>query len=226
MNDVQEPRRTLALLPSCPSPQELYEQLITSPGWKYKSSMHDDYGPRDRCLVAILYVAELRVSEAIRLVKDQFERKPKDHCVLVKNILLSKRKKGKTAYREARLPLKGERACFTKLIMDYVETLKPEQRLFPFSLNQHIYTLKKTYTTRNGETKPFKSFQMAGANRAWNIVKAYYPDLTEHWLRAFGENYLYDHMDHDIMAVASEVQVDARTLQKYIKRQHEKYKPI
>ena len=42
------------------------------------------------------------------------------------------------------------------------------------------------------------------------------PAWTQHWLRAFGESYLYDSWDHDTVAVASQVKVDTRTVEKYL----------
>lgn len=80
-----------------------------------------------------------------------------------------------------------------------------------------------TYTLKNGTTKPLKSYQTVGTKRAWQIVNALLPDYAAHWLKAFGEDYLYDVRDHDLLAVADEVKVDARTLQQYLRKRHEKY---
>jgi len=215
-------RRTLSEIKYYPRPYEIYKDLMLSPGWKYKTKPKE-FLRRDRALVAILYAAELRVSEAIRLKKNQFENR-EDH-VFVKAIRLSKRKPGKVAYREARLPLTGERVKFTELILDYLDTLDNDQRLFPWSLKERIYILKRKYKTKDGEVKPYRSVQLVGTKRAWQIVNALLPNWTQHWLRAFGEDFLYDQFDHDILAVADEVKVDARTLQLYLRRRHEKYKP-
>lgn len=219
-------RKTLNDLPSSPTPKELYAALTTRPGWKYKSCLSAQLQQRDRALVALLYVAELRVSEAIRLTKDQFKQNTKAHEILVENIRLSKRKKGKAAMREARLPTRGERACFTKLIIEYMDTLQDKARLFPWSLTERVYDTGHTYTVKGGEVKPILSTQVMGTKRAWQIVNAYFPEYTEHWLRAFGEDYLYSNMNHDLMAVANEVGVDARTLQEYLKKQHKKYAAV
>lgn len=97
-------------------------------------------------------------------------------------------------YRDADLPLDGERAELTFLVQKYLETLQDEDRLYPF-----------------------------GAARAWQIVTAYLPESTNHWLRAYCETYLYDKWDHDLLAVSDYVKVDARTLQLYIRKRHEKY---
>jgi len=215
-------RRTLTEIQYYPRPYEIYKDLMMSPGWKYKTKP-EEFLRRDRALAAILYVGELRVSEAIRLKKNQFENR-EDH-IFVKAIRLSKRKPGKVAYREARLPLTGERAKFTELILDYLNTLDDDQRLFPWSLKERVYVLKRKYTTKDGQVKNYRSVQLVGTKRAWQIVNALLPNWTQHWLRAFGEDFLYDKFDHDILAVADEVKVDARTLQLYLRKRHEKYKP-
>jgi len=44
--------------------------------------------------------------------------------------------------------------------------------------------------------------------------------------RALGENFLYDAWDHDILAVSDYVKVNPRTLEKYIRRSYEKYRPV
>jgi integrase len=217
-----ESRKTLNDIDSYPTPQEIFNELMTSEGWPYKRSM-ERYLMRDRALVCIMYLAELRVSEAIRLTKDQF--KLRQDFILLDAIRLSKRKKGKIAYRTARLPLSGERAPFTEFLMDYLQTLGPDERLFPWSLVEREYDTGRTYTTKDGQVKPIKSFQTVGTKRAWHIVKALLPNITEHWLRAFGEDYLYDAMDHDQLAVADEVKVDPRTLAVYLRNRSRKYKP-
>ena len=187
--------------------------------WKFKY-----WGSRlrsARALVSLLYCGELRVSEALRLVKSQFS-KEKD-CIKIKNVLLSKRHPGALEYREVRLPLKGERSPFTELITTYLDQIAPEDRLFPWSLEVRKYHTKKFYKTRKGETKERLSHKMIGTSRAWWTVKSLLPDYTEHWLRLFGESYLYRVRDHDILAVADEVKVDARTLQGYLRSEHEKW---
>jgi len=231
-------RRVLMDIPSYPTPEELFKILMSSKGWDYKTNM-EKFLLRDRALVSILYVAELRISEALRLTKDQFENK--GDFIHVKSILLSKRKKGKVAYRDARLPLEGSRAVFTELIMSYLDTLADGQRLFPWSLETTRYPIKDSfYTTKAGERKQRYAHIMIGTKRAWQIINAFFPNLdpegkepktiethgiTQHWLRAFGEDYLYDAFDHDVYALADEVKVDPRTIDKYIRGRARRYKP-
>jgi len=84
--------------------------------------------------------------------------------------------------QEAFLPLEGERAALTQLVMDYLQLLKPQERLFNF-----------------------------GRTRALQITHSIL-GIPNHWLRAYGEDYLYENWDHDILAVADYVKVDPRTL--------------
>jgi integrase len=186
---------------------------------------------RDRALVSLLYVACLRVSEALRLTKAQFRTKDENGkplgYVKITQIKLSKRKPGSIKNREARLPLTGNRVCFTKLIMDYLETLEPSERLFPWSLRIRTFVIKKhPYRLRDGQTKDRMSVQMVGTKRAYQIVHVMLPAWTQHWLRAFGESYLYDSWDHDLIAVADQVKVDSRTVEKYLVHRSAQYKPV
>ena len=189
-------RKTLKAIPYYPTPKEIYDLLVQSKGWPYKRDA-ESYLKRDRALVAIVYLGGLRISEALRLRKNQFVRRK--GYVLVRAIKLSKsRVKGKprrVEYRDARLPLTGERADLTRLVLDYVETLKSnEAKLFGFD-----------------------------NARAWQVVTSLLPDFTCHWLRAFCEDYLYDVWDHDLLAVSDYVKVDPRTLELYLRKRHERY---
>ena len=190
-------RKTLRDIPYYPSPQQFYKMLMEAKGWPYKTNM-EYYRKRDRALAALLYLAGLRISEALRLTKKQFEVK-RDY-ILIKAIKLSKsRVKGKPRriqYRDARLPLKGERKKLTQIIMEYLKACK-EDRLFPFT-----------------------------PQRAWQIIKSLLPEYTCHWLRAFCEDYLYTKWDRDLLAVADYIKVDPRTLQEYIRKRHERYPAV
>jgi len=94
------------------------------------------------------------------------------------------------------MPLTGERAEFTRLVMEYVDVIPDDAQLFPFD-----------------------------TGRGWQIVTSILPDHTCHWLRAYCENYLYDRWDKDLLAVADYIKVDERTLRQYIRRRDEKYLP-
>lgn len=200
-------------------PQEIYAKLMKSLGWKYATE-HKRFLTRDRALVALLYLGDFRISEVLPLTKENFEELQK--YVWVKDVVVGKKRAGKIEYREAKLPLIGERKVFTHLILDYLTILKPKQRLFPWSLEKRKYPVG-TYKLKDGTVKTRYSVQIAGTKRAWQIVNALLPEYTQHWLRAFGYNFDYDHMEHDIMAVSDKTKADPRSLQQYLRRRYEKY---
>jgi hypothetical protein len=197
-------RLTLDQIKDYPTPLELYKELMESRGWDYQTKEPKElqrFQMRDRALAALLYLGDFRISEVLPLIRKQFTIH--EDYVHVKSVLVGKRKANSVLYREARLPLKGERAAFTKLIFDYLEQLDSGSRLFPFSLTNRKYPIKNSsYKLKDGTVKQRFSYQMVGTKRAWQIVKALLPNYTQHWLRAFGYDYDYDHMDHDILAVS------------------------
>jgi len=214
-------RLTLAHIREYPRPFELYQELMQSRGWDYKTNMQR-FQMRDRALVSLLYLGDFRISEVLPLKKEQFTIY--EDYVHVKSVLVGKRKANMVQYREAKLPLKGERAVFTRLIIEYLEYLQSEDRLFPFSLTKRKYPIKNSfYMTKDGTKKQRFSFQMIGTKRAYQIVKALLPNYTQHWLRAFGYSFDYDHMDHDLLAVSDKTKADPRSLQPYLRRRYEKY---
>jgi len=191
------PRRTLKYIEYYPTPKELYDKLVSAKG-DYKI-FSEVYLKRDRAFCSILYLLALRVSEALRLLRKQiiFPEEPTNK-IIVRGIFLSKSKrKGKPRKeqfrQEAWLPLQGPRVGFTDLILEYAKNLELEQKLFDFD-----------------------------RRRGWQIVNNLL-SVPPHWLRAFGEDYLYSNWDHDLLAVADYVKVDARTLQLYIRRGYQKY---
>ena len=196
-------RRVLADIEEYPTPQNLYQKIIDYQG-QYKTNP-DFYTKRDRALASILYIAQLRKSELHRLTKEQFKFDP-FRIVAVK---LSKSEKHnqktgelilrKDAYRkEILIPTKGPLAGFGEIIQEYLYLLdkkKPNHRLFPFS-------------------------DKAGRD---NQILRPMLGIPPHWERAYGENLLYELFDYDLIAVANYVQVDPRTLAKYIHRTPKKY---
>jgi len=204
-------RRTLRQIERYPTPREIYEALIFNQ-WNYKKNV-SYYQKRDRAFCALTYLGAFRRSETNRLVKSQF--KISEELITLEGIKLSKAERrdkatGKVTMRkelyrkEAWLPLTGSRAKLGELVLDYLQELEPEQNLFAFSPT---------------------------STRPWQIVECYtrglagkHRGITPHWLRAYGENWLYDNWEKDIMAVASYVSVDARTLSLYIRKGHMKYK--
>jgi hypothetical protein len=194
-------RRVLADIPEYPTPETLLKKINGYSG-DYKSNQ-DFYVARDKALASILYVGQLRKSEAHRLVKGQFREDP----FRVVGVELSKAEKRnsitgeiitrKDKYRkEILLPVTGLLSGFGLLIKNYVDLIEDsDTRLFPFS-------------------------DKAGRdNQILNLMLGTPP----HWQRAYGENLLYELFDYDLIAVANYVQVDPRTLSKYIHRTPERH---
>lgn len=142
----------------------------------------------------------------------------------VKDVIVGKKKK--TEYREAKFPFIGERACFTELVLNYIDHyLKPKERLFPWSLHKRVLQLppQYDYTRKDGQLMHRYSVRLVGTTRAWQIVNCLLPQYTQHWLRAFGYNFDYDNFDHDLMAVSDKTKADPRSLQPYLRRRYERY---
>jgi hypothetical protein len=194
-------RRTLKQIDRYPSPYELAEKIKFN-AWPYKVN-RDYYLARDRALCSLLYLISIRVSEAQKLCKKQFRMTPDK--IIIEAIKLSKaerhdKKTGKLLIRknlyrpEAWVHLEGKRKQLANILLDYLEMLNDNDKLFDIK------------------------------NRRMHQIVNFYCEVPPHWLRAFGENYLYDAWDKDLMAVASYVSVDPRTLALYIRRAHDKYK--
>lgn len=196
-------KRTLKFIKSYPTPKELYGRIVNGEGWDYKSN-REKFLIRDRALVAILYLLALRISEALRLRREQFifpEESGREDAIVVREIKLSKSrwkdKPRKEQFRqEAFLPLRGPRSKLSGLVLRYLTMLEPQDKLFKF-----------------------------GTSRAWQIVTAML-DVPCHWLRAYGENFLYDVWKHDLLAVADYVKVEPRILSQYIRASYKKYEPV
>jgi hypothetical protein len=91
------------------------------------------------------------------------------------------------------LPLEGDRKVFTDLVLAFLPSISDNSRLFPF-------------TTQRG----------------WQVVTSLV-GIPCHWLRAYCEDYLYEHWGKDILAVSDYIKVDARTLQAYIRKRYLRY---
>jgi hypothetical protein len=188
-------RRTLKKIPYTPQPKELYQEIVTSPGWGYKRNK-DKLLTRDRSLIALTYLGAFRISETLRIRAEDFipvmdKKSGNTHYIEIRAVELSKSfKKGKPRndlYRTARLPLSGDRSKFTDLVLEWVNIVK-HGKLYQF-----------------------------GNTRAWQIITSFLPGATCHWLRAYGERYLYNEWDNDLVAVADYVKVDERTLAQYLR---------
>ena len=181
-------RRVLTDIREYPSSAELFEKIVKSPGMTYKTNI-EFYKVRDRALISLTYLLALRVSEVLRLEKEQFTEK--SNYVEVKAIQVSKRKKPMFR-RVGFLPLIGDRRRFTFLIMQHLRQVETG-KLFKF-----------------------------GRVWAYKIVTATL-GVPVHWLRAYGEDFLYTLYKGDVLAVADYIFVDPRTITLYLRRRFEKY---
>jgi len=202
-------RKTLKGIPYYPTPTEIYNAIMAGLGWPYKRNSAK-FLERDRAFVALLYLGGLRVSEALRIQKRQLTTEK--GYILIRAVEISKTKiRGiprKIQFRDVRLPLTGERAPMTELVMKWVAQIEDdEKRLFPWSAEKDVRG------------------QIIGGKRAWQVVTAILPGHTCHWLRAYCEDYLYTAWDNDILAVADYIKVNPRQLQQYIRRRYERYAP-
>jgi len=209
-------RRTLKDIAFYPEPEEIYEALMNSPGWEYKTRK-EFYKVRDRSLICLLYLLAVRVSEVLRLKRDQFilpyEPGGRKDAIVIRGIYLSKRRyKDKprlNQYREeAFLPMEGRRKNLTMLVLNYLQWMDRDAE----ERRRHGKRPRK----KAGTLFNFKR------QRAWQIVVEYIGS-TPHWLRAFGETFLYDAWDSDLLAVADYVKVDSRTLGEYIRRGYKRH---
>jgi integrase len=218
-NTLADGRRTLSKIDRYPTPGEIYQTIMLR-SWPYKSPDKEFLIARDRALASLLYLVAIRISEAKRLTRGQFKLNPfrvegiklskaERHIRNIRNsngelipIPTTDKRYGKVIVRkdlyrkEARIPLKGERGDLGQLVLAYIKLLDADdQRLFSFSEK---------------------------SGRIDQIIK-HILGIPPHWERAYGENYLYEIWDKDLLAVASYVQVDPRTLTKYIHGTHTKY---
>jgi hypothetical protein len=61
-------RKTLDDIKHIPEPEELYQQLISSAGWKYRTeAKRQMFLTRDRALAAIMYLGDFRAIEVLPL---------------------------------------------------------------------------------------------------------------------------------------------------------------
>jgi hypothetical protein len=206
--------------------------------WPYKSENKDFYVARDRALAALLYLIAIRISEAKRLTRQQFKLNPfkvegiklskaERHCRNIRNsngelvpIPTTDRRYGKIITRkdlyrkEARIPLHGERGKLGQLVLTYLQMID----LSSVPKSYYAEGNDNATTKMNIRLFPFS----AKSGRIDQIIK-HILGIPPHWERAYGENYLYEIWDKDLLAVASYVQVYPRTLTKYIHGTHAKY---
>jgi integrase len=199
--------RVLADIPRTLDPEELYEALTSAPGWDYKDpDTAEVYHSRDLALLALIYIGALRISEALRLRKSQFTYLKKRRAWVIRGVKLSKEKTrrklkdGRVVDRprihsfreEVFLPTVGRRKAFTRLIMDWVDGCD-SGLIFGPQQGTH------------GFATPERALQICQVNLG----------VWLHYLRAQGERYLYSQWK-DLIQTANYLQVDPRTLAKYL----------
>jgi len=229
METVQKPRRrTLKYIEYYPRPYEIYDRIVYGRGWNYKTN-REFYLKRDRAMVALLYLLACRISEVLRLKKSQFIIE--DDRVIVRGIRLSKSRTkvcslcGKKVKKEERKRhLKEEHGIEDANPKDYFKVKRRDQFRQEAWLPLQGKRAKLTELVLEYlKVAPERLF-IRDRSQAWKYVTALIGE-PPHWLRAYGESYLYDSWDKDLLAVADYVKVDPRTLQHYIRRAYKKYQP-
>ena len=171
-------RRTVKAIPDYPDPESLLETLARSGGWPYDEKRAATgqialWRARDRALVSLLYVGMLRVSEALRLRRGQFEIG--EAAVRVTNVALSKRQTPEWR-KVVNLPTSGERAPFTRFITQYIAMLDAK----PSSESDYLLF---EGSRRDGHPRPLST------RRAWDLTYSL-TGAFNHFFRAVGEDYM------------------------------------
>ena len=209
-------RRTLSKIDRVIMPNELIELIKSRRGlWRrrvlerhwYSRERLDFYWIRDTSLVAMTYLSASRISEVLRIRRDMVVEYPDRY--VIQGVLLSKRiledvydEKGRLVRRKSKTLYREiwlPKKGERKVLTDMVIRwleICPSERLYPFS-----------------------------RQRAWDIINVLtgYPP---HWWRAFGESYLYEKWNFDLMAVADYVKVDPTVLREYLKGRYKRYPAI
>jgi hypothetical protein len=154
-----------------PSPRELLETIMESKGFPYSPRHYsaeqvESFKVRDRALVSLEYLGKLKVSDALRLRRRQV-RVMEDEVGIEEIRLFSGTF---LEYRPLlRLPLTSDRAPFTRLFLDHVETVsKPDSLLFSVPT-------RKDEVVEHGPQKPL------AVRHAWEVIDI----LTGPYLRYF-----------------------------------------
>ena len=140
-------RRTLEDITEFLRPSQIY-RLVIAKTWPYKTRM-DFYNARDRALMALLYLTCGRITEALSLKKSQFVMDEDPGFIIITNMIVVKRKKKQRKAppirAEVPLPKEGPLAKFTKLVVEYLNVLPGDARLFEFKRRRAWQIVK--YTT-------------------------------------------------------------------------------
>jgi integrase len=144
------------------------EKIVNETEWPYKSEHRDKLLSRDRALVALLILAGLRISEALRLKRKQF-RNYEDHILLV-NVETVKHG---SLRKEILLPKTGNLAWFTFI--------------FEAWLNEIPDSEEESYIFPTGTSQGFIFDKPLTRTRVHKIIKTTTGKFP-HWFRAVCEN--------------------------------------
>lgn len=159
------PKRTLKDIQKWLEPEEIYD-LIVSKTWPYKERVNF-YQKRDHCLMALYFLTGGRNNEVLKLRKNNFDLTSDPEFVIIKQMYISKRAEKTIARYGAkvtrripiRLPLFGRLSLFTYLVIDYLQLIDEDDKLFDF-----------------------------GVRRSHQIIK-FVTGKWVHWFRAMSENF-------------------------------------
>lgn len=141
-------KRTLKDIDEWLSPEEVYA-LILGKTWPYKERL-GFYQKRDRCLMALYFLTGGRNNEVLKLRKTNFDLISDPQFVIIEGMYISKRAKKTIARYGAkvsrriniRLPLSGRLSPFTILVLDYLDVINDEDKLFNFSVRRSHQIIK------------------------------------------------------------------------------------
>lgn len=198
------------------NPDEIWK-MIHARSWPYRANK-ETLRLRDRVLLDLLYVAAPRISEALRLRKGQFDLNSHFDFVVIRNLLLSKRKrlpgtrhglKGPKYREEVPLPREGPLAPFTEEIETWVIQLPKDAWVFPKA------------SRYNGELL-YDDKEALDRRRAWAIVK-HVTGQWCHYFRSQGESY-YANVFKTAWALKDFMGLtDTKTLDRYVKTRWQDY---
>ena len=162
-------RRTLSDILTRPGPEEIYKLITTTniPVERarrfyidYKTARRY-YQNRDRALMSLLFMCVCRANEVLKLKRRQFDVASDPDFIIIKDFLVSKRKK-------ATLQRRGQ------TLIDIVLPKRKSARLYPFTdlVLEHLAVLRRE-----------RVFRFQDRTRVWQIVRGY-TGLWPHWFRS------------------------------------------
>lgn len=181
-------------------PGYVYQQ-INMREWPYRVTP-TYFHARDKCMMALGFLACGRINEILRVEKAQFDFESEPEFIILTNFYVSKRKKI-TVEREGPItvdiPIPTNKKAllypFTQLVTDYLDILEGEP-LFQF-----------------------------GESRGWQIVKEC-TGLWPHWFRSLGFTYFASIIKNPLALAKIYGVANVNTLMRYFKGQWEEYRQV